>query len=142
MARYLILNGPNLNLLGSREPAIYGGRSFEEFLADLRTEFAQHTIDHVQTNIEGELIDAVQQADGVMDGVVMNAGGYSHTSVALRDAVAAVRVPVVEVHISNLLAREPFRHESLTGAVCAGSIMGLGLDGYRLAIAHLLRNLS
>jgi 3-dehydroquinate dehydratase-2 len=141
MARFLILNGPNLNLLGSREPEIYGGRSFEEYLQDLRAEFTGDRIDHAQMNIEGELVEAVQRADGACDGVVLNAGGYSHTSVALRDAVSAVRVPVVEVHISNLLAREPFRHQSLTGAVCAGSIMGLGLDGYRLALLHLRRRL-
>lgn len=136
--RILILNGPNLNLLGAREPAVYGGRSFEEYLAELREAFPQARIDHVQTNQEGDLVDAIQQADGVHDGVVLNAGGYTHTSVAVRDAVAAVAVPVVEVHISNLLAREPFRHTSLIGAVCAGSIMGFGLDGYRLAILHLL----
>ncbi|MBK7944718.1 MAG: type II 3-dehydroquinate dehydratase [Flavobacteriales bacterium] len=142
MARLLILNGPNLNLLGSREPAIYGGSSFEEFLSDLRSEFAGHSIEHVQTNIEGEMVDAIQKADGAVDAVVMNAGGYSHTSVALHDAVSAVRVPVIEVHISNLLSREAFRHESLTGAACVGTIMGLGLDGYRLAILHVLRRLS
>lgn len=142
MARLLILNGPNLNLLGSREPAIYGGSSFEEFLSDLRSEFAGHSIEHLQTNIEGEMVDAIQKADGAVDAVVMNAGGYSHTSVALHDAVSAVRVPVIEVHISNLLSREAFRHESLTGAACVGSIMGLGLDGYRLAILHVLRRLS
>lgn len=139
MARILILNGPNLNLLGSREPEVYGGRSFEEYLNDLRKQFHGHAIDHRQTNIEGELVEAVQQAEGACSGVVLNAGGFTHTSVALRDAIAAVRVPVVEVHISNLLAREPFRHTSLTGAVCAGSIMGFGLDGYRLAIEHLLQ---
>lgn len=136
--RILILNGPNLNLLGAREPAVYGGRSFEEYLEELREAFPQARIDHVQTNQEGDLVDAIQRAYGVHDGVVLNAGGYSHTSVAVRDAVAAVAVPVVEVHISNLLAREPFRHTSLIGAVCAGSITGFGLDGYRLAILHLL----
>ncbi|MBK9175637.1 MAG: type II 3-dehydroquinate dehydratase [Flavobacteriales bacterium] len=139
MARFLILNGPNLNLLGSREPSVYGGRSFEEYLVDLRGEFAAHAIVHVQSNIEGELVEAVQRADGAYDGLALNAGGFTHTSVALRDAIAAVRIPVVEVHISNLLEREPFRHVSLTGGVCIGSIMGLGLDGYRLAIAHLLQ---
>lgn len=139
MARILILNGPNLNLLGSREPEVYGGRSFEEYLTDLRKAFPGHVIDHRQTNIEGELVDAVQQADGGYAGVILNAGGFTHTSVALRDAIAAVRVPVIEVHISNLLAREPFRHTSLTGGVCMGGIMGLGLDGYRLAIDHLLQ---
>lgn len=136
--RILILNGPNLNLLGSREPSVYGGRSFEEYLVELREGMQGCRIDHLQTNLEGELVSAIQQADGVHAGVVLNAGGYSHTSVVIRDAVAAVRVPVVEVHISNLLAREPFRHESIVGAVCAGSIMGLGLDGYRLAVLHLL----
>ncbi|MFZ1691623.1 MAG: type II 3-dehydroquinate dehydratase [Flavobacteriales bacterium] len=136
--RILILNGPNLNLLGSREPSVYGGRSFEEYLVELREVFPDATINHEQTNIEGELVNSIQQADGNYAGVVLNAGGYSHTSVAIRDAVAAVRVPVVEVHISNLLAREPFRHESLVGGVCAGSIMGLGLEGYRLAVLHLL----
>jgi len=137
--RILILNGPNLNLLASREPSVYGGRSFEEYLAELREAFPQARIDHLQSNLEGELVTAIQQADGHADGVVLNAGGYSHTSVAIRDAIAAVRVPVLEVHITNLLAREPFRHESLTGAVCVGSIMGLGLDGYRLAVQHLLQ---
>ncbi|MFN3876062.1 MAG: type II 3-dehydroquinate dehydratase [Flavobacteriales bacterium] len=135
--RILILNGPNLNLLGTREPSVYGGRSFEEYLEELREVFEGLTIDHLQTNVEGELIDAIQQAEGRAKGVVLNAGGYAHTSVALRDAIAAVRVPVVEVHISNLLAREPFRHASLTGSVCAGTIMGFGLDGYRMAVAYL-----
>ena len=137
-SRILILNGPNLNLLGTREPSVYGGRSFEEYLLEMRETLPQVVIEHEQTNLEGELVTAIQQADGAFLGVVLNAGGYSHTSVAIRDAVAAVRVPVVEVHISNLLAREPFRHESIVGAACAGSIMGLGLDGYRLALLHLL----
>lgn len=137
--RILILNGPNLNLLASREPSIYGGRSFEEYLSELREVFPQTRIDHLQSNLEGELVSAIQQADGQVDGVVLNAGGYAHTSVAIRDAIAAVRVAVIEVHITNLLAREPFRHESLTGAVCVGSVMGLGLDGYRLAVQHLLQ---
>ncbi|MCB9184027.1 MAG: type II 3-dehydroquinate dehydratase [Flavobacteriales bacterium] len=139
MARILILNGPNLNLLGSREPEVYGGRSFEEYLSDLRALYEGRVIDHVQSNLEGELIDALQRADGACAGVVLNAGGYSHTSVALRDAVAAVRVPVIEVHISNLLAREPFRHVSLIGGACAGCIMGFGLEGYRMAIEHILQ---
>ncbi|MCB0786328.1 MAG: 3-dehydroquinate dehydratase, partial [Flavobacteriales bacterium] len=98
-----------------------------------------HTIDHVQTNLEGELVEHVQRADGDYDGVVLNAGGYTHSSVAIRDAIAAVETPVVEVHISNLLTRETFRHTSLVGGVCAGSLMGFGLDGYRMAIGHLLR---
>jgi 3-dehydroquinate dehydratase-2 len=138
MPRILIINGPNLNLLGTREPAIYGGLSLEEVLADLRARYPHVTIDHVQSNLEGGLVEAVQGAAGRYDGVVLNAGGYAHTSVALRAAVAAVDLPVVEVHISNLLAREPFRHVSLVGAVCVGGIMGLGTDGYRLAVDHLL----
>ncbi|MDX9751002.1 MAG: type II 3-dehydroquinate dehydratase [Flavobacteriales bacterium] len=139
MSRILILNGPNLNLLGTREPGIYGGLSLHDVLTDLRARYPEAGIDHVQSNLEGELVEAVQRAAGRYDGVVLNAGGYAHTSVALRDAVAAVDVPVVEVHISNLLAREPFRHVSLVGAVCVGGIMGLGTDGYRLAVEHLLQ---
>lgn len=139
MARFLVLNGPNLNLLGTREPAIYGGLSLEEYLPELRQAFPDHTIDHLQTNLEGELVEQVQQAEGRYDGVVLNAGGYTHSSVAIRDAIAAVDVPVVEVHISNLLSREAFRHTSLLGGVCSGSLMGFGLDGYRMAIGHLLR---
>jgi 3-dehydroquinate dehydratase-2 len=119
--RILLLNGPNLNLLGSRETAIYGAETMESCLQQIRAQYPDVDMVHQQSN------------------VVLNAGGYTHTSVALRDAIAAVKVPVVEVHLSNLLAREPFRHVSLTGAVCVGSIMGLGLDGYRLAVAHLLQ---
>ncbi len=139
MPRILILNGPNLNLLGGREPEIYGSRTLEEVIEDLRTTFPAVTIDHVQSELEGELVIALHKAADIHEGVVLNAGGYAHTSVALRDAVAACAVPVVEVHISNLLARESFRHVSLVGAVCVGGIMGLGTDGYRLAVDHLLR---
>jgi 3-dehydroquinate dehydratase-2 len=138
MPRILIINGPNLNLLGARERALYGERTMEELLEEWRQAFPQVELHHLQSNLEGELVEAVQQAQGQYDGVVLNAGGYTHTSVAIRDAIAAITVPVVEVHITNLLAREPFRHLSLTGAVCKGSIMGLGADGYRLAILHLL----
>ena len=139
MARILILNGPNLNLLGIREPGIYGDLSLTEMMQVVFDAFPGHVLEHIQSNLEGELISAVQQAEGNFDGVVLNAGGYSHTSVALRDAVAAVRVPVVEVHLSNLLSREPFRHTSLVGSVCVGGIMGLGGDGYRLAVEYLLQ---
>jgi 3-dehydroquinate dehydratase II len=136
--RILILNGPNLNLLGQREPALYGTQSLDDMMDTLRAEFQEVQIEHVQSNLEGELVDAVQQAQGRCMGVVLNAGGYAHTSVALRDAVAAVTLPVVEVHITNLLAREPFRHVSLVGAVCRGGIMGLGTAGYALAVRYLL----
>ena len=137
--RILILNGPNLNVLGTREPHIYGSTSFDAFLPELRNAFPQATIELRQSNIEGELVEALQQAPQHFDAVVLNAAGYSHTSVALRDTVATMSIPVVEVHISNIHAREEFRHNSLTGSVSKGVISGLGLDGYRLAIDHLLR---
>ncbi len=137
--KILIINGPNLNLLGKREPGIYGDRGFEVCLDELRGAFPEITIDYLQTNIEGEIIDAVQKADGSCDGVVLNAGGYTHTSVAIRDAIGAVKVPVVEVHISCILAREDFRHVSLIAPVCKGSIMGFGLDSYRLGILSFLK---
>ncbi len=137
--KIVIIDGPNLNLTGRREPDIYGNTPIEEFLAVLRTEFHRTEIDYFQSNIEGELIDALQQVDGRYDGVVLNAGGYTHTSVALRDAIAAIAVPVVEVHISSLAGREEFRHTSLIAPVCRGSIMGFGLDSYRLGIISLLK---
>lgn len=137
--RILIVNGPNLNLLGEREPHIYGTRSFDDYLAELRRVFAAHTVDLYQSNVEGELIGALQDADRRYDAVVFNGAGFTHTSVALRDSIAAMRVPVVEVHISNIHGREEFRERSLTAAKCLGVITGLGLDGYRLAIDHLLR---
>jgi len=140
MASILILNGPNLNLLGTREPAIYGTRSFDDYLAELRAAFDGHVIDLLQSNVEGELIDALQAAEAGRDGVVMNAAGYTHTSVAIRDTIAGLKTPVVEVHISNIHAREEFRERSLTGAKCAGVITGFGLEGYRMAIEHLLRD--
>lgn len=139
MARFLVLNGPNLNLLGTREMDVYGSRGFDDYLAELRLLFPEHGIDMEQSNVEGELIDALQRANGLYDGVVMNAAGYTHTSVALRDAIAAVSVPVVEVHISNIHAREEFRERSITAAKCVGCITGFGLDGYRMAVDHLLR---
>lgn len=138
MPRILILNGPNLDLLGSREPHIYGTRSFEDYLGDLRKRYAAVELTYTQTNLEGELVDALRKADAVHDGIVLNAAGYSHTSVALRDAIAVLKKPVVEVHISNIHGREDFRHHTLTGAVCAGVITGFGLEGYRLAVEHLL----
>lgn len=138
--KILILNGPNLNLLGRREPGIYGAESFDNYLVELRTQLPDVQLDYVQSNIEGELIDAIQRADGIYDGVVLNAGGYTHTSVALRDAISGVQVAVIEVHISNIAAREEFRHTSLIAPVCHGSIMGMGLNGYRLAAIALATN--
>lgn len=127
----LIINGPNLNLLGEREPEIYGNHSFLSFLTDLKREF-KGEISYFQSNGEGDIIDQLQQAN--VDGIILNAGGYTHTSVAIRDCIAAIATPVVEVHISNLAQRESFRHDSLITAVCKGSIMGFGLAGYRLAL--------
>ena len=135
--KILIINGPNLNLQGRRERGVYGSESFEEFVPKLRTEYPDDSIDYVQSNIEGEIVDALQRVDGVYDGVLLNAGGYTHTSVAIRDAVAAIGVPVVEIHISNIAAREEFRHTTLLGAVAAGSIIGFGLDSYRLGVEAL-----
>ena len=136
--KLLILNGPNLNLQGRREKSVYGAESFEEFVPRLRALYSAHTIDYAQSNIEGELIDALHKAEGEYDGVLFNAGGYTHTSVALRDAIGAISVPVVEIHISNVAAREEFRHVSMIAPVVKGSIMGFGLDSYRLAIEALL----
>lgn len=135
--KILILNGPNLNLQGRRDTDVYGTKSFEELLEELRATYADDTLDYLQSNVEGELINALHNSVGVYDGVVLNAGGYTHTSVALRDAVSAVSTPVVEVHISSILAREEFRHVSLLAPVAIGSIMGFGLDSYRLGIEAL-----
>ena len=135
--KILILNGPNLNLQGRRDTDIYGTQGFESYLSSLRPLFPADEIDYFQSNIEGELIDALQKAETRFDGVVLNAGGYTHTSVALRDAISAVREPVVEVHISSIMAREEFRHTSLLAGVVVGSIMGFGLDSYRLGIEAL-----
>lgn len=135
--RILILNGPNLNLQGRREVGIYGTEGFEEYLRGLQPKYPDVELGYFQSNVEGELINMLQQAEGQYDGVVFNAGGYTHTSVALRDTVAAIAVPVVEVHISSILAREEFRHTSLLASVATGSIMGFGLDSYRLGIEAL-----
>lgn len=135
--KILIINGANLNLLGSREPEIYGNRSFEEYLEALRARYPEHEIEYYQSNIEGELVDALQRGNGAYDGIILNAGGYTHTSVVIRDAISAIATPVVEVHLSSILAREEFRHVSLVAPVACGSIMGFGLDGYRLAVEHI-----
>lgn len=137
--KILIINGANLNLLGRRQPEIYGHESFEDYLEALRARYSVHTIDYFQSNIEGELVDAMQRAEGIYDGVVLNAGGYTHTSVVLRDAIAAISVPVVEVHISSILAREEFRHVSMIAPVARGTIMGFGMESYRLALDYFVK---
>jgi 3-dehydroquinate dehydratase-2 len=137
-----IINGPNLNLLGLREPGIYGNQGFESYLEDLRLNFQNITIDYYQSNVEGELINKVHEVGFTYDGIILNAGGYTHTSVALADAIAAIKTPVIEVHISNIYARESYRHVSLTGKNCKGVLTGFGMDGYRLAINSFLQGRS
>ena len=136
--KIVIINGPNLNLLGIREKNIYGQMSFEDYYTQLVAEYPQITFDYFQSNVEGILIDKLHEIGFSVDGIILNAGGYTHTSVALADAISAIKTPVVEVHISNIFAREEFRHVSLIGAACKGSISGFGMDSYRLAIASFL----
>jgi 3-dehydroquinate dehydratase-2 len=137
MKKILILNGPNLNLLGKREPGIYGSRSFEDYLEELRTAFPDVELAYFQSNVEGELINKIHEAGFDWDGIVLNAGAYTHTSIALQDAIRGVKTPVVEVHISNVHQREEFRHKSMISCACVGVICGFGLDSYRLAIEGL-----
>ena len=139
MKKITIINGPNLNLLGKREPSIYGSEGFESFLEKLRSNHPNTEISYFQSNIEGELINAVQQAGFSQDGIIINPGGYTHTSVALGDAIAAITAPVIEVHISNIHAREEFRKISHISAKAKGTIAGLGLDGYALALDYFTR---
>ncbi|MBL7828272.1 MAG: type II 3-dehydroquinate dehydratase [Saprospiraceae bacterium] len=136
--KILIINGPNLNLLGKREPEIYGNTSFEDYFETLSSRFSDHQLMYFQSNHEGELIDKIHEQGFSVDGIVLNAGAYTHTSIALADAVAAVPAPVIEVHISNVHAREVFRRHSYLAATCKGSITGLGLKGYELAIRWLI----
>ena len=135
-----IINGPNLNLLGVREKSIYGDSSFEAYLEDLRKRFANITINYYQSNVEGEIINKLHEVGFSSDGIVMNAGAYTHTSVAIGDAIAGIKTPVIEVHISNVYKREEFRHKSLLAANCKGVIAGFGLDSYRLAIENLVNS--
>ena len=135
-----IINGPNINLLGKREPSIYGNTSFDDYLADLRQRYAHVQIDYFQSNIEGRMIDRIQEAGFEADGIILNAGAYTHTSIALQDAIRAIPAPVVEVHISNVHAREAFRHTSMISCACLGVICGFGLDSYRLALEALLQH--
>lgn len=132
--KILLINGPNLNLLGIREQSIYGNKSFENYFHSLQIDFPEIEMEYFQSNIEGELINKIHEKGFTFDGIIINAGAYTHTSVAIRDAISGVKSPVVEVHISNILTRESFRHVSLIGPVCVGSIMGFGLDSYRLGI--------
>ena len=133
-----IINGPNLNLIGSRETGVYGSESFEHYFAKLRKKYEAIDFDYFQSNVEGELINELQNAAKTMDGIILNAGAYTHTSIAIGDTIAAIKVPVVEVHISNLNAREEFRMINHISAKCKGSIIGLGLKGYALAVEYFL----
>lgn len=136
--KLLIINGPNLNLLGVRERSIYGSENFEQYFEKLRQEFPEVSFVYFQSNVEGELINKLHEYGFSAGGIILNAGAYTHTSVALRDAIAGISTPVVEVHISNTLAREDFRHKSVIGPVCRGCIMGFGLSSYRLAVLSFL----
>lgn len=135
--KYLVINGPNLNLLGTREKSVYGEQSFEDYFNQLVKLFPDDEIDHYQSNVEGELINKLHQVGFDYQGIVLNAGGYTHTSVALSDAIAAIKTPVVEVHISNVHARESYRHVSLISKNCVGVIAGFGLNSYKLALLFL-----
>jgi 3-dehydroquinate dehydratase-2 len=140
--KFQIINGPNLNLLGKREPEKYGNVSFEDYLISLRKTFLGVTIDYFQSNVEGEIINKIHETGFEYDGIILNAGGYTHTSVSIADAVSAVNAPVIEVHITNISAREGFRHNSIVGRYCTGSIIGLGLFGYKLAVEALIESLK
>ncbi len=137
--RLLILNGPNLNLLGKREPEVYGHTSFEDFFVELKNKFPKVQFDYFQSNIEGELINKLHEVGFSFDGIIFNPGAYTHTSVAIGDAVAGIKSPVIEVHLSNIFAREEFRHISYVAPKAIGTICGLGLDGYRLAVEYFLK---
>lgn len=133
-----IINGPNINLLGKREPGVYGTRSFEDYLEELRARYPQVSLEYYQSNVEGEMINKIHEVGFSYDGIILNAGAYTHTSIALQDAIRAVNTPVVEVHISNVHQREEFRHKSMISCACMGVICGFGLDSYRLAVEALL----
>ena len=140
--KILLINGPNLNLLGIREKNIYGNTSFVTYFNILQEKYTYVDMEYYQSNIEGELINKIHEVGFLYDGIVMNAGAYTHTSIAIRDAISGIKAPVVEVHISNILTRESFRHESLIGPVCIGSIMGFGLDSYRLGIEAIIEHIK
>lgn len=137
--KILILNGPNINLLGKREPEIYGNRGFADYFDELKNTFPEVEFDYYQSNVEGEMINKIHEVGFSWDGIVLNAGAYTHTSIALQDAIKAVETPVVEVHISNVHKREEFRHKSMISCACLGVICGFGLDSYRLGVEALKR---
>lgn len=136
--KLIIINGPNLNLLGTRETSVYGSQTFKEYFETLKSKFKDIELEYFQSNVEGELINKIHETGFTYDGIILNAGGYTHTSVALRDAIAAVKTPTIEVHISNVFSREDFRHVSLIAPKCKGSISGFGMDSYRLAVLSFL----
>ncbi|MBP3828164.1 MAG: type II 3-dehydroquinate dehydratase [Prevotella sp.] len=136
--KILIINGPNLNLLGTREPGIYGSSSFDSYLPELQKRYPEIEINYYQSNVEGELINKMQEVGFSYDGIILNAGAYTHTSIALHDCIRSLTTPVIEVHISNVHQREPFRHKSMISSACKGVICGFGLDSYRLAVEAFL----
>lgn len=142
MLQLAIVNGPNLNLLGTREPEVYGSQTFESYFDALKSKYADAALSYFQSNVEGLLIDHLHSCMGKVQGIIVNAGAYTHTSIALADAIAAINIPVVEVHISNVLAREDYRKTSFIASKCVGSISGLGLQGYSLAIQYFVDTLS
>ena len=139
MKKIQVINGPNLNLLGKREPTVYGSKGFDDFLPELKQRFGDCDVQYYQSNVEGEIINKLHEVGFSFDGIVLNAGAYTHTSVAIHDAIGAIKTPVVEVHISNVYAREEFRHKSLITSKCVGLITGFGLEGYAMAINFLTK---
>lgn len=137
--KLIIINGPNLNLLGKREKNVYGKKSFKDYFNELQTRFSSVELTCYQSNVEGEIINKLHETGFQYDGIILNAGGYTHTSVAISDAIASIETPVIEVHISNIYSRESYRHISLLAKNCIGIIAGLGLDSYRLAIEHFIK---
>ncbi len=133
-----LINGPNLNLLGTREPEVYGNTDFDTFFQNLKSSFSTIQISYFQSNVEGEIINKIQEVGFEYEGIILNAGAYTHTSIAIHDAIGAIKTPVVEVHISNIYAREEFRHKSIITSKCAGLITGFGLEGYALALLYLM----
>lgn len=138
MKKIQIINGPNLNLLGKREPDVYGSQTFDTFFEELKKRFTTLELSYYQSNVEGELINKLHEIGFTSDGIILNAGAYTHTSIAIHDAIGAIKTPVVEVHISNVYAREEFRHKSLITAKCAGMMTGFGMEGYALALNYFL----